>query len=524
MGISKRNPRGNFNWQNRYLKEKGINCGQLNEPFDCVALAPVINYTGGYVLCDNGNIVTVNVTNTRPGQTTFWEWYFNGVVVSTDSFYSFDPPTPADQGMYTIVATNQFGCVSTLDVYLTYTAQPVLAIATVDPTPPACDGEISITVTNPVAGTTYVYEFWNINTNVLISNGTTSSLTGLCLGQYAVRVLCSVNTPYGISISCASDFVYVNLPTPVGPAFTLEFTSFAPIGIPYVWGVYSVTAWNNLMGTDYQICVVDTMFNKVSFYYTAGSLVMNDFAFTVYGFPNTLIGANDPTGDFVTIGAACFYGCAFMQYSNWSAVTTAGYQMHFDNLSLTTVKMPLLTAASYLMFFNCISLDDPKLPSITSIDGSFSGCTSLNTLNSGGTPGLINLANVTTMTSTCFNNCTSIVNVDAPSLITMGSQNFQNCQALETFNALNLTSMGNTNFYVIGTSLVLIDIPLCASISISCAHTGQNFQRTNGVCYDPSSNFTLNVPLSLATCNAGSYDADLGCIYALNPLVTINYV
>lgn len=32
MGISKRNPRGNFNWQSRILKKKAICCGLIDEP------------------------------------------------------------------------------------------------------------------------------------------------------------------------------------------------------------------------------------------------------------------------------------------------------------------------------------------------------------------------------------------------------------------------------------------------------------------------------------------------------------
>ena len=32
MGISKRNPRGNFNWQSRILKKKAQCCGLIDEP------------------------------------------------------------------------------------------------------------------------------------------------------------------------------------------------------------------------------------------------------------------------------------------------------------------------------------------------------------------------------------------------------------------------------------------------------------------------------------------------------------
>jgi hypothetical protein len=32
MGLSKKNPKSNFNWQTRYLKKKAICCGELNEP------------------------------------------------------------------------------------------------------------------------------------------------------------------------------------------------------------------------------------------------------------------------------------------------------------------------------------------------------------------------------------------------------------------------------------------------------------------------------------------------------------
>ena len=128
MGISKRNPRGNFNWQTRLLKKKAQCCGQLNEPVDCGALAPIISLSG-YVLCDNGLPFTITATNTQPSQTTTWEWYFKGVQISATNSYTWNPLLPGDQGTYTIIATNEYGCVTELEVYFTYVAEPILVVA-----------------------------------------------------------------------------------------------------------------------------------------------------------------------------------------------------------------------------------------------------------------------------------------------------------------------------------------------------------------------------------------------------------
>jgi len=527
MGISKRNPRGNFNWQSRILKKKAQCCGQLNEPVDCGALAPIISLSG-YVLCDNGLPFTITATNTQPSQTTTWEWYFNGVQISATNSYTWNPLLPGDQGTYTIIATNEYGCVTELEVYFTYVAEPILVVAVSDPTPPACDGALILTVTNPTVGVDYKYDLINPATNTVISTVTTSSFSNtfssLCLGQYAYRVTPVVTTPYGVFTTCGTVPVIQNVPTPVGPAFTLEYSDLNTLNIGGPFNYYNVATWNTIMGSNYQICVVDSGLNRIYFYYTAGSLVMNIDAFRS-GIHQDLIIVKDSPGDFVTLMDGVFYGRQNLLAADFPAVTITGGSIFSDCYSLTSVSIPLLTYVEASSFYNCPALDNPDIPNVTYINASaFSLCSSLTQTNSAGK---IYFANLTGMFGgSNFFNCTSIIDVDLPVCTQIFASTFRGCTSLSTFDAPLLTTMTSSNFTgMTGLNLTLINIPSLVPVNpFQCANNDGNFQTANGVPYDPASNFVLNIANASCTCNAGSPDGDLVWLQTLNPLVTINCI
>lgn len=523
MGISKRNPRGNFNWQSRILKKKAQCCGQLNEPVDCGALAPIVSLSG-YVLCDNGLPFTITATNTQPSQITTWEWYFNGVQISATNSYTWNPLLPGDEGTYTIIATNEYGCVTELEVYFTYVAEPVLTVSVVDPTPPACDGELILTVTNPTVGLDYKYDLINPATNTVISTVTTSSLSNtfssLCLGQYAYRVTPVVTTPYGVFTTCGTVPVIQNVPTPSGPAFTLEYLDLGSLNIGGPFNYYNVATWNTIMGSDYQVCVVDLGLNRVYFYYTAGSLVMNALAFANVTH-DELVSVKD-TSDFVGLGDNAFFARPNLASAVFPAVTVVGVGVFSQCGVLSNVSFSSLISVGLQMFDSCSSLDNPDIPNAVQLEGScFINCSSLVIANGG--PGLY-WPNVTNVQNTVFSLCTALTDVDLPVCTTINSQVCQSCTSLSTFTAPLATSIGSNNFQGMdGLNLTLIDLPSCVAVG-SCGVNNQNFQQANGFAYNAAANFTLNIANAVCTCAAGSPDQDIVWLQTLNPLVTINCI
>lgn len=533
MGISRRNPKSNFNWQTRYLKKKAICCGQLNEPVDCQALAPILQLDK-YVICRTVIVtpVTITVFNTQPNQATSFEWYFNNVLISSSFTYTLTNPTIADEGTYTIIGTNEYGCTTEYNVYLTFVAQPDPVETIVDPTPPACDGEFLITVTNPTAGVSYKYELLSSTLTVLYTAtvaATSYNFTGLCVGQYAYRVTPVITTPYGTFTTCESDvFGLFNLPTPSGLAFTLDYSDFTYL--TYAFGFapfayYDVAAWNFVMGSDYQICVVDPVLYTIKFYYTAGSLTMPPSAFsTNYNLKVDLIGVDDENGDFIKISDSAFGNVFNLTYAIFPAVTTVETFAFQANPLLITVKMNSLTSVGEYAFASCISLDNPLMPNTTILkNGAFFNCTGLVTAN--GAPNQY-WPNVLQLENSVFYLCDFLTDVDLPLCTSMGNNNFDDCDSLSIMNAPNMLSIGNSNFARMnGLNLSLINMPLCTQLGSSCSVDNYNFMDVLSILpYDPASNFTLNIAASNATCNAGGPDLDLQWIILYNPLVTINYI
>ena len=215
MGISKRNPRGNFNWQSRYLKQKAINCGQLNPPIDCNLLGPTLQITGNYICKPSVSPTnkTVCVSNTQPGQsaTTSYEWYeggpggplyYNSYGGTSCIEFTVLQQVPGTTTFW-IVATNEFGCVTEQYLNIYVTNIPEFSTVSVSPTDPCVtdllnplgqesNGEITVTVTNPDPNALeYSYKIQRVSTpgsSTTVDPGTVFSWTDLCFGTYTVTV------------------------------------------------------------------------------------------------------------------------------------------------------------------------------------------------------------------------------------------------------------------------------------------------------------------------------------------------
>lgn len=215
MGLSKRNPRGNFSYQSRYLKQKGINCGQLNPSIDCNLFGPTLQITGTNICKPSVSPTsqTVSVFNTQPGQaaTTSYEWYEGGpggplYYNSYGGVSSIEFTVPQQipgTTTFWIVVTNEFGCVTEQYLDIQVTNIPEFSTISVSPTDPCVtnvlnplgqesNGEITVTVTNPDPNALeYSYTIQRANapySSTTVDPGTVFSWTDLCYGEYVITV------------------------------------------------------------------------------------------------------------------------------------------------------------------------------------------------------------------------------------------------------------------------------------------------------------------------------------------------
>jgi hypothetical protein len=216
MGISKRNPRGNLNWQSRYLKRKAICCGQLNEPLACDNIEPVITMLTSPYICKSKTAptnFTISFTNTGvPSQATntFFEWEKGGaggpVVYSSYGPVSSLILTPAQQvtTTYNIVATNEWGCrTETLFTIRAFNRPEFSAIPTSPTTPcvpgiPVNTSNGSILVNNINPEPLAVYYRYNIKYGPTSPNPTYTTTVQTAAVSYNWNTLCSGD--YVISI------------------------------------------------------------------------------------------------------------------------------------------------------------------------------------------------------------------------------------------------------------------------------------------------------------------------------------
>ena len=211
MGISRRNPRGNFNWQSRYLKKKAICCGQLNEPVDCNLFAPipVVSTSRICVTMPSSTQVIggINLSNVPSAfdQTVnaSYTLYKDGVVIDTQllpfgSYEYYFTGTLASAGLYELEITNQWGCTAKsepkqIEAYLSPEYTVSKSGSTIPCPPGVGDGEITLTIDSPVPGYTYAFNLcYDIGAGPVCANhiGTSTSytFTGLCNLRYVAFV------------------------------------------------------------------------------------------------------------------------------------------------------------------------------------------------------------------------------------------------------------------------------------------------------------------------------------------------
>ena len=265
MGISRRNPRGNFNWQKRILGQKAINCGQLNPSVDCDLFGPTLQITGNNICKPSVSPTnqTVSVANTQPGQasTTSYEWYEGGPggplyyssYGGSDSSIEF---TVAQQVLGTttfwIVVTNSLGCVTSqyLDIYVSN--QPDVSITQSDPTDPcvadpgnpfgqSSNGIISVTVNNPDPNA--LYYGYVIRNSAFVEYETTDPLdtftwNDLCLGSYTVKVKLYRLINGVPTVVCSTNYISVRF-----GAFILEWDNISNVPVADPNDVSQWNAW-----------------------------------------------------------------------------------------------------------------------------------------------------------------------------------------------------------------------------------------------------------------------------------------
>ncbi len=282
MGISRRNPRGNFNWQTRILKQKAINCGQLDEPVDCNLFGPTLQITGNNICKPSVSPTnqTVSVFNSQPGQaaTTSYEWYEGGpggpLYFNSYGGTSSIEFTVAQQVLGTttfwLVVTNEFGCVTEQYLNIYVTNIPESTVLSTDPTDPcvsdpgnpfgqSSNGVIDVTVNNTDPNVLY-YGYVLRNTVLNISYETTDlsplfSWTDLCFDKYEVTVK-AYRLINGVpAVMCT----YGPLPVTLG-ALILTWDNIAnvPVANPN-----DVSQWNAFLGVPASFTDVTVVGNVV---------------------------------------------------------------------------------------------------------------------------------------------------------------------------------------------------------------------------------------------------------------------
>lgn len=224
MGISRRNPRGNFNWQYRMLRRRSTCCGNLNEPLACDNISPILQLITSPWFCKSKTVPAnafITIRNIQGGSpfnenaTTLFEWYKGGpggafVYSSYGNSTLTIPPASQVVGSsqtYYVVATNQYGCQSAESFTLYFFAQPDMGILTTpgtgscvpDPGQP-CGflGDATITVTNNNVGPGALYYTYRIKygasspnpgcQDVSLNTAATSYVWPVCPGDYTVYI------------------------------------------------------------------------------------------------------------------------------------------------------------------------------------------------------------------------------------------------------------------------------------------------------------------------------------------------
>lgn len=377
MGISKRNPRGNFNWQSRYLKKKAICCGELNEPFDCNQLAPTLQITGNNICKPSVSPTnqTVCVSNTQPGQSaiTSYEWYEGGPggplyynSYGGDSCIEFTvfQQVPGTTTFW-IVATNDFGCVTEQYLNIYVTNVPEFSTVSVSPTDPCVpnllnplgqesNGEITVTVTNPDPNALeYSYKIERANapySSTTVDPGTVFSWTDLCFGTYTItvsvyRLIDGVST-----LMCSSSKnVYVG-------DLILDWDNIANVPVANPNDVSQWNAW--FFGGVANFTSVSVVGSTV---YLNGS---GGFNFSPFNWSNNvnIVSIIDQAGYVNVLENYALSGCSSLLFLDLLRPSQIGVGACLNNTSLTDVYIRGGADILDIAFQNCASLNIIYIP------------------------------------------------------------------------------------------------------------------------------------------------------------------
>lgn len=510
MGISRRNPRGNFNWQSRIIKKLAIGCGKLNVPFDCDALAPVLQFSGTTICKSVGNR-TVTVTNTQPNQATqtFYEWYEGGPG-GTLVYSSFGPSnlvlSLAQQIVgtmqYWIVATNQFGCVTEqmLNVYVFN--RPVISTTIVQTTDPcvasanpsgfSSNGSVTVTNTSPSINALYyiytiTYGASSVNPGYTASVNTTSTSyvwTGLCDGDYTVNIQIWGDINGVPTLICAA----VQNVARIGP-FILSFDNIANVPVT---NPADKAEWEALQ---FYVSFPDLGFSSVS-------VVGND----VYFYPanpnqgvikepvsnplwdQKIVGVEDKAGWISLIDNNAFDSTAggLVSVKLRSVVVIRDYA--FANTGVFVADFPLCTTLQQFAFANS-QITDANFPMLTLIqNNAFASTSNLS---------FINFPLVTFINTEAFR-YSGLPVAYFPSVITVGNLAFANCLSLTDVDMPVATTAQDSAFGVTQT-LSNINMPLLQQTGLDCFAGSTAFPALYNTVLT-----TVNLP-SLLTAGPGSF-------------------
>jgi len=204
-----------------------------------------------------------------------------------------------------------------------------------------------------------------------------------------------------------------------------------------------------------------------------------------------------------TIYGSAFEGCTSLQNVSFPQVTQiSGYA--FENcLNLQSVNFPQATTINDYAFKDCTSLQNVNLPASVTLDGSpFFGCTSLVSFTLSGTGNLsgiengkalvrngttliaypsasgaitmntitvidgafsgctglqsVNFPQATSISAFAFSSCTGLQSVNFPQVTSIDSYAFRGCTGLQSLNIPKVTSIGTFAFIYTGNATLSI--------------------------------------------------------------------
>jgi len=309
-------------------------------------------------------------------------------------------------------------------------------------------------------------------TNIIVTGDPIQGTFSVPAGTLTIGVLLNVNTPATITLTsdttdplnplCSTS---ITITPPDCPMLRMKFLPNSPeLG-------FTLVQWN----TAFDLPANGTAFTGLTVvgdnvYLTnggAGTFALGSFLGSAMYANSNILEFDDSQSNYLASGgAACFYGCNFLE----------------------RIIVPVLSAIPNNFAWDCVRLIHLDAPLVSSVgNGSFTNAGSL------GAGVIFNL----------------------PLCLTAGQGAFEQCKVQNL--SLQVCTSINDNCLNFVNSLVTLNLPLCTSLGSS---TGDDnvFINISGI------TATITVPIFLQTCNAGNPDGDLVTFLANNPASTIIYL